>query len=180
MGRKKAGQDQLSDYIAKNKIRARKSAEKVEEKLRGKRMIPDPERKGCYIYVDAEEADRVCGNAVSDMSDAVIIMQKPVLESNKDFGGLIGPVVRVWKPQEIEVVDELDHVRKFGPSFGSYPVDLCEEIEFEDIPNEKPQGSEIDTIGLKAEVVDPLKLGYISFVDAMIDHLENGGIIKYF
>lgn len=143
MGRKKAGQDQLSDYIAKNKIRARKSAEKVEEKLRGKRMIPDPERKGCYIYVDAE----------------------PHVD---------------WEKREADSVDELDHVRKFGPSFGSYPVDLGEEIEFEDIPNKKPQGSEIDTIGLKAEVVDPLKLGYISFVDAMIDHLENGGIIKYF
>lgn len=222
MGRKKAGQEQLCDHIARNKSRAKKSAEKVEEKLRGKRMIPDPARKGCYIYVD-------------------------------DLGS---------KPQGNELVDELDHVRKFGPGFGSYPVNhvgggkvsiydayarmkkdlslkpivigvqkcsvpdvsfidpfvfrfhietnafewglgklaesarelgdaiksmnvdleesYAETIEFEDIPNEKPQGSEIDTIGLKAEVVpDPKKLGNISFVDAMIDYLGNGCIIKY-
>lgn len=171
MGRKKAGQDQLSDYIAKNKIRARKSAEKVEEKLRGKRMIPDPERKGCYIYVDAEP--HVVGGRYTQEEVEKLIGKKLPLENwhTKYLD---------WEKREADSVDELDHVRKFGPSFGSYPVDLGEEIEFEDIPNKKPQGSEIDTIGLKAEVVDPLKLGYISFVDAMIDHLENGGIIKYF
>ena len=59
MGRKKVGQEQLCDYIAKNKSRAKKSAEKVEEKLKGKRMVPDPKRKGCYIYVDEEKPELV-------------------------------------------------------------------------------------------------------------------------
>lgn len=210
----KAGSDDLGDYISKNKKRARKSAEMVQKKLEGKRMIPDPSRKGCYIYVDAEEADREHGDKTFDVSDAVVLMQKPTLVSNKDFGGLVDPVVQendaerkrlhlaggecfsydhevvivvhhpkptllgvdmsaiarvpetsligilmdgmkenekpqeneshivggrytleeveklIGKkfPQENDVVDELDHVQKFGPSFGAYPVEDGESL----------------------------------------------------
>ena len=56
MGNKSTGfNDQWIDHKAKSKSRAKKSVEKLEDKLKGKRMIPDPKRKGCYIYVDAEE-----------------------------------------------------------------------------------------------------------------------------
>lgn len=119
MGRKKVGQEQLCDYIAKNKSRAKKSAEKVEEKLKGKRMVPDPKRKGCYIYVDEEN----------------IIHQNPipVVESDEDFGGLVDPIVQeneshivggrdtleevenlIGKklPLENEVVEDMDHIKQ--------------------------------------------------------------------
>ena len=165
MGRKKVGQEQLCDYIAKNKSRAKKSAEKVEEKLKGKRMIPDPSRKGCYIYVDEVKPELVAaslneGGGIGlefrdkptllgvDMSaiarvpetsligilmDGMKENEKPQENEYHMVGGRykleeVEKLIGKKFPQENEVVDELDHVQKFGPSFGAYPVEDGESL----------------------------------------------------
>lgn len=125
MGNKSTGfNDQWIDHKAKSKSRAKKSVEKLEEKLKGKRMIPDPVRKGCYIYVDAEEDDAerkrlslAGGECFSSDHNVVIVVHHPKPKPQEDDSVEMGLGVDVK-----DVVDELDHVQKFGPSFGAYPV----------------------------------------------------------
>lgn len=142
MGNKSTGfNDQWIDHKAKSKSRAKKSVEKLEEKLKGKRMIPDPGRKGCYIYVDAEEDDAerkrlslAGGECYVADHNVVIVVHHPKLKPQEDENiGLdfeSGEIVANWDiglcpeefPQENKIVDELDHVKQMGPSFGAYPV----------------------------------------------------------
>lgn len=113
MGNKSTGfNDQWIDHKAKSKSRAKKSVEKLEEKLKGKRMIPDPGRKGCYIYVDSEPVDQGNENIGLDFESGEIVAVWDIGLCPEEFR------------QENEIVDELDHVKQMGPSFGAYPVEL--------------------------------------------------------